>query len=375
MLTLPWQAIVDLIVLTAAIYALLHWSRDARALRVIFGILLVEAAGVAATGFGLVLTAWVLHGVAIASAVLLIMLFQPELRHALNRLEVLTGRRRTGTVAATGFEALAAALYSLAHARRGALVVLRRRDPVNELVKGGVPLGGQLSEEILEAIFRKVSPVHDGAVVIDGHRITRVAAVLPLSPRDDLPRDWGTRHRAAMGLSEQCDAVVLVVSEERGCVSLVHQAGFEIVETEQQLIRRLQELVAGNAAAATRPVIGRREFGLLFLSVAIASVVWAAFLFSGSTVQVFAIPVQFVEVRRDLQLASDAVPVVTVRLRGSNWRLATLPAESLVMRVPLRGFQEGEHTVALGPYGLRMPTGITVDSIVPDEITIQLLTK
>jgi diadenylate cyclase len=160
-----WRLLVDFAVLTTAIYVVLHWSRQARALRVTFGILVLEA-GAWAAG-----RCWpradviraVLHGAAIIAVVALIALFQPELRHAINRLEVTAGTSAHRNAALTGLEAIAAAIFSLAAAHRGALIVVQRRDSINELIQGGVPLGGQLSVEILEAIFRKVSPVHDGA--------------------------------------------------------------------------------------------------------------------------------------------------------------------------------------------------------------------
>jgi DNA integrity scanning protein DisA with diadenylate cyclase activity len=97
------------------------------------------------------------------------------------------------------------AVFALATGR-GALVVLVRQDPVDALVSGGVPLGGTVSKEILEAIFRKVSPVHDGATIIERDRISRVGAILPLTERMDLLSEFGTRHRAAFGLAERCDA-------------------------------------------------------------------------------------------------------------------------------------------------------------------------
>lgn len=158
------------------------------------------------------------------AALIFIVLFQPELRHALNRLEVtLRWPRRRGAHRGA-LEAIATATFSLAAARRGAPIDIGRRDAVAELVRGGLPLGGQISLEILEAIFRKVSPAHAGAALIERDHIVRVGAVLPLAHSEDLPRLWSTRHRAAMGLAEQCDALVIVASEKRGEVTLVHDS-------------------------------------------------------------------------------------------------------------------------------------------------------
>ena len=137
------------------------------------------------------ITVWVLHAAAVSAGVVLIVLFQPELRHALNTLEVVLKRSERRGALSQALEVVSAAAFSLAGAGRGALLVLTRHDSVNELLPGGVPLGGHVSPEILEAIFRKVSPVHDGATIVEGDRITRVGALLPLSQNEKLPRTWG----------------------------------------------------------------------------------------------------------------------------------------------------------------------------------------
>jgi diadenylate cyclase len=203
---LGWRGVVDLVVLATAIYFVLHWSREARALRLTLGILALEASAIVTGRVGLPVTSWVLHASALIAALILVILFQPELRHALSRLEISLRWPRQRAVLQGALEAVSTAMFSLAAARRGALIVIGRRDSVAELVDGGVPLGGQASPEILEATFRKVSPVHDGATLIEGDQIIRVGAILPLARTASLPRAWGTRHRPGMGLAERWDA-------------------------------------------------------------------------------------------------------------------------------------------------------------------------
>lgn len=135
------------------------------------------------------------------AVVLLLVVFQPDIRRALTQLDVLERLlRRPAALVVPRLRAIVDASFALAAARRGALIAIVRRDSVDEWATGGVPLGGEVSSEILEAIFRKVSPVHDGAAIVEGGRISRVAAVLPLSETQGLPGAFGTRHRAAMGL-------------------------------------------------------------------------------------------------------------------------------------------------------------------------------
>lgn len=154
---LEWRGLVDLFVLAAAIYFVLHWSRQARALRVTFGILALEAGAMVSTRVGLPITSWVRHASAVAASLVLIVLFQPELRHALSRLEITLRSPRQRAVLQGVLEAIANATFSLATAKRGALLVIERREPVAELVRGGVPLGGQVSLEIGGSMAHRIA--------------------------------------------------------------------------------------------------------------------------------------------------------------------------------------------------------------------------
>ena len=275
-----WQNLVDFLVLSLFVYLLLRWSRDARALRVTLGILGLEAGALMARQFDLAITVWVLHAAAVTAGVVLIVLFQPELRHALNTLEVALKRSEQGGALSHALEVVSAAAFSLAGAGRGALLVLTRRDSVNELLPGGVPLGGHVSPEILEAVFRKASPVHDGAMIIEGDRITRVGALLPLSQSEKLSGKWGTRHRAGMGLAERSDAVVVVASEERGEVTLMHDGEFCRVHDAGEMLRELRTLFAPEPTALQSKYFSRSGLLLQAIAIVLALVVVTAVSFA-----------------------------------------------------------------------------------------------
>jgi uncharacterized protein (TIGR00159 family) len=370
---LDWRGLVDLLVLAAAIYLVLHWSREARALRVTFGILALEAGAIVSTRFGLPITSWVLHASALVAALVLIVLFQPELRHALSRLDITRRWPRQRAVLLGALEAISNATFSLAAARRGALLVIERREPVAELVRGGVPLGGQVSPEILEAIFRKVSPVHDGATLIEGDQIIRVGAILPLSHTEALPRIWGTRHRAGMGLAERCDALVIVASEERGEVTLMHDSSFETVSTTDALLDSLRTLMPAPARASHWQVFNRRELGLQALAAAIACAIWISALSTGSAVRVRTVPIEFTDVASGLRIVEQSALAVEVRLRGSSWLLDSAEADQVVVRVSLAGLGEGAHSLEISPESLRLPLGVFGDDVSPKRVQIRLM--
>src|SRR5213594_2686562 len=195
MFAVRWQTLVDFVVLTTAIYLLLRWGKEAKAFRVSLAIVGLKAASLLARQFDLIITSLIFDATDLVAVILLLIVYQSELRHALTRLDVLAWflpHRKVATELEV--DAISSAAFSLAGAQCGALMVITRRDSVDELVDGGVKLGGKISSEILEAIFRKKSPVHDGATIIEGDYISRVGAILPLTRRTDVPKEYGTRH-------------------------------------------------------------------------------------------------------------------------------------------------------------------------------------
>jgi diadenylate cyclase len=240
-----WQSVVDFVVLTAALYILLRWAQQARALRVALVVLGLHAAALVSRHFDLVLTSWVLDGAAILAIVVLLLVFQAELRRFFMRLDsLLNWRTQAASNLSETYQSIAQAAFRLASGSIGALIVIVRRNAVWELVSGGITLEASVSPEILEAIFQKTSPVHDGAVIARGDRIVRAAAVLPLTERERVPSYYGTRHRAAMGLSERCDALVVVVSEERAEVTLMEGRRITRFDQEPKLAQTLEKLCA-----------------------------------------------------------------------------------------------------------------------------------
>lgn len=369
-----WQTVLDFAVLAAAIYLVLRWSREARALRVALAILALEATAQLAGYFGLVIAAWILHGASIGAALILIVLFQPELRHALNRLDVALRLRRPSHVLLPALEAISTAAFSLAAAKRGALIVLARRDQVDEMVQHGVHLGGRVSPEILEAIFRKVSPVHDGAAVVEGDQITRVSAILPLSERRDLPRDWGTRHRAAMGLAERCDALVIAASEQRGEVTLLHDGTFEQMERSDQLTVALRSLTLVPSPSAARRYLTPKELGLQAIAIGLAAVIWTiTYPLAGETVRFRTVPIEFTGLAASIRIGDQSATTTQVRLRGTKWRLESIGEGQVIAHASLTGLEEGVHSVAVTAQWSGPPAGVALDGVSPPFVTVRLV--
>src|SRR5512143_2197336 len=211
---------LDIALVTTFVYSAIALLRHTQARLVAGGIVVLMTLFIIAQALDLRLTTWLLQGFFAVFLIILVVIFQEELRQLFERL-ALWGLRR-GTPAAPSFgtaDVLAGTLADLARSRTGALVVLVGAQPVERHLHGGLELGGHLSEPLLKSIFDTSSPGHDGAVVVKKDSIVRFAAQLPLSTDFKQLRGTGTRHSAALGLAERTDALCIVVSEERGTIS------------------------------------------------------------------------------------------------------------------------------------------------------------
>jgi DNA integrity scanning protein DisA with diadenylate cyclase activity len=374
-----WQDAVDFLVLAVALYLVLLWGREARALRAFVAILGLRTGALVGRRLDLPITEWVLDTASLLALVLLLVVFQGQLRRAFTSLEVVLRPLWPGAAVATAaLHAVGDAAFALAGARRGALIVVGRTDPLDALLTGGVPLGGEVSVEILEAIFRKVSPVHDGAAVIVGGRISRVGAVLPLTEREGLPKRYGTRHRAALGLAERSDALTVAVSEERGSVTMFSALEAREFERAEDLVRELERLAGPAKPRASSPL--RRavtaDLGLRAAALGLALLIWSILrLGSGTAVRTVIVPVELSHVRDGLTVSRLSAATVEVRLRGRAWVLESIGTTRLVARLDLGDRGEGAHDVAVDPHALNLPSGLTIEGLSPERIRIDLTTS
>ncbi|MDP4000153.1 MAG: diadenylate cyclase CdaA [bacterium] len=215
------SAVIDFLVVAGILYWLYLVLRETRALGIIYGILIIVIAFLMAKLLGLDLLAFLFANLLTLLFVAIPVLFQPELRRALERLgRIRYGRLRKERRGANGtLDRIVEATKVLSQKKIGAIIVLKRRTGLTDLVTAGVKLDAEVSTPLLLNLFFQGSPLHDGAAIVEGDRVAAAGVMLPLSERD-YGYTMGARHRAAAGITEQSDAVVLVVSEERGIISL-----------------------------------------------------------------------------------------------------------------------------------------------------------
>jgi diadenylate cyclase len=379
-LLLHWHGIVDFLVLAAAFYVLLRWAKQARALRIALGVLGLHAGALLARQFNLMITGWVLDAAAVITIVLLLVVFQPELRRAVMRVDSMLFLWPGPVILQTEtYQAISEAVFELARAGLGALIVIRRRDSIDELVTRGISLGAEVSPQLLEAIFQKTSPLHDGAAIIKDDHIVATSAILPLTRREDIPSFYGTRHRAALGLAERSDAVAIVVSEERSEISLMEGRRVRRIEKGEELVRMLQLLQSrprgksrGLREIMSRIFVSNLRYKLAALG--LAGLIWMmSFLIAGTTVTTVSVPVEFSNVPAGMQIAYQSNTRLEVQLRGSAWLMDSVSLTKLVANFDLSNAHAGRQSLRVDPGILDLPPGIVMERVSPDRLSVLLV--
>jgi len=217
----PVRDTIDIVLVTLGIYWLLMLIRGTRAVQILIGLIVLIAASMASEMFQLVTLRLILDNFLSSAVLIIIVLFQHDIRRALARV----GRGFFPTVSAQQesqmLEEIVRASQILSQKRVGALIVLERETSLDDQIEAGSPIDAAVSKELLTSLFLPYSPLHDGAVIIQHGRIAQAGCILPLTLRSDLPEGVGTRHRAAVGITEETDALVIVVSEETATISVV----------------------------------------------------------------------------------------------------------------------------------------------------------
>ncbi len=258
-----WTSIIDIGLVAFVIYWLFILIRGTRAVRIVIGMSILYLVYLAAILFGFDLLRRLLETAAVVGLFAVVVVFQPELRRGLEQIGRIGSFNRffvSSEVAEAERVAreISRAARILAGSRHGALIALERETGLQDLAtESGVPIHADLRAELLVTIFYRGTALHDGAVIISGDRITSAGVLLPMSQTVLDSERYGTRHRAAIGISEQTDAVVIVVSEETSSISLVIRGRIERNLTEQQLRRRLFNLIRPQAPRRAVPFLRR----------------------------------------------------------------------------------------------------------------------
>jgi diadenylate cyclase len=258
------RAALDILIIAVLIYYVLKLLRGTRAVQMLVAIVLLVILYRAARWAQFEMVQWLLDTLLPYVAIALIVLFQPEIRRALDRFgrNITLSRFSSGSPASSYDDVVLAAGY-FSQNRIGTLIAFERDVGLRIYVESGIPIDANMSYDLLLAIFRPGSPLHDGAVILQGARIASAACFLPLSLNPMISNQLGTRHRAAIGVTEESDAVVVVVSEQTGAISLAVGGAIEVGLSIEQLNDRLANLFRRFRSTMALPVpsSGARSIG------------------------------------------------------------------------------------------------------------------
>jgi len=249
-------AVVEILILATVMYLLLRFLRGSRGAVVLRGMILLIGLSIgivflAASLLELEHITWVFEKLAALFLVALVVIFQPELRRGLLRLGLNPVFRGLVRASSPAIDEIVEAASKMSARKVGALIAIQREVPLNSYIEGGTAMNAEITSELLQTIFHPGSALHDGAVVVQGRRISAAGCLFPLTENPELSKSLGTRHRAGLGLTEESDAVVVLVSEETGKLSIALdgklQQGLSTDELRDQLTRLCIESVEGGS--------------------------------------------------------------------------------------------------------------------------------
>jgi uncharacterized protein (TIGR00159 family) len=366
--------LIDIGVVASLAWVGLRLVRRTRARPALLGLATLFGIYLVARQFGLGLTAANFQAFFAVLVLILVVVFQDDLRRIFEQVGAWVSRRgSTEEVTGAGpIEVVVRAIERLAATRTGALVVVPGREPIDRHVEGGVELDGRVSEPLLLSLFDDSSPGHDGAVVLSGDRVSRFALHLPLSADRDQLVGVGTRHAAALGLSERTDAFCIVVSEERGTISIANSGRLREVGRPRALAIELRRHRRPPREAKGRGWLQPR-FRDALLAVGIAAGLWVVQV-PGSVVTEAEVEAAVVVEKLPEEFRLEAIDpeTVTVRLTGRRRDLMLARQGQIEVRVDALLARLGRRSFTVSPDLVAHPEGLEVTSVRPGRVKISI---
>ena len=372
--TVRWQDYVDITLNSYILLRLYVLFRGTHVFRVLIGIALLWFSQRIAVSLGLILTSWAMQGITALAAFIIIVVFRNEIRSVLQAKTlkaILWGFPQKPVT--TPISIIAQSAFELAQRHCGALIILPGMEDITDVVHSGIPWNGLVSKEMIASIFWHDNPVHDGAVIIQGDQVVEVGVILPLSHSKDLPSDYGTRHRAAAGLAEATDALVVLVSEERGKVLVAKGPDMHVINQKAALEQVLQEHLGLTSEELAYPRKGKVRFGIAALvSVMFITGVWFSFTRGLYTLITLEIPIEYMNSDPGIEIIDTSLTAVRLDLSGSGALIRSIQPEQVKVRLDLSKGVIGHNTFNIKPENVSLPPGIFLKAVKPPVVEVTL---
>ncbi len=372
--SLRWQDIADILLNSYILFRLYVLFRGTHVFRVITVIAFLWIVQQIALFFGLVLTSWAMQGISAVAALIIIVVFRNEIRSVLqakNLKTILWGLSHNAVDSPT--DVIVNSVKELSRKQIGALIVLPAKDDLLDTIQGGISWNGTISKEMIISIFWPDNPVHDGAVIIEGNKISKAGVILPLSHRTDLPSKYGTRHRAALGLAETSDAMALVVSEETGNISVAQNSELKEIVNDIQLVSMLNEHAGISVKKNDYHKKEKIELaGAALLSVLFITGVWFSFSRGSDTLITMDIPVEYTKPDTGMEIIDTSANSVHLSLGGSGALIKSIQPEQVRVKIDMDNAVIGNNTFTITRENITLPPGIHLKKITPEVVAVTL---
>ena len=370
-----WRAVLDILLITAGLFFLNRTLLRLGTWKIMAGIFMALLVFVLANALNLQGIEWIYQNVSHVAVLGLIVIFQPELRKVLEKaVSVAPARHRDQDSQLPAL--IAEGFMKLAHDRCGAILVFPGKEPIRDKLSGGYQLNAIPSIPLILSIFDPNSPGHDGAVLIEGNRLTQFGVRLPMSQSARLSEDYGTRHHAAMGLAEQTDALALVVSEERGRVSAFVNGEMRPLANAGEITRAIIEhqREMGFLKRDNAPRIRKGTIFQLAVSLIVASTFWSTLIVAQREIveRVLPVTIDYTSPAENLAMVGDKEDEVKLHLTGPKSDMDTLIANPPTVKIDLSRMARGSQTIIITSENLRLPKGVTLLDTSPQQLKLTL---
>ncbi len=371
--TLGIKDIVDILInayILFRIYVLFYGTALFRAL---IGIVIIFILQRISVNIGLIMTSYILQGIITIGLFVLVIGFRHEFRGILQTKNPgdIFWRLRRKTINKSIFQDIIDAVFYLSEKKVGAIIVIPGKNNVEPFISGGIQIDSKINRELIESIFMSRGPLHDGALILHNDKIKKAGAILPLSKKEDIPIYYGTRHRAALGLSEVCDALIIVVSEETGGVSIA--IGGEIFPIDDK--KDLKLILDSHLGEITKKETGKEYLSYYtgaLICLLVVSGVWFIFTRGQTSFSSVTVPVEIIKKSPELDIISTSPNNIKLTLSGPRMILRSIDKNDINLFIKIRDNKPGRYVYDITEKNLSLPPGIKIVKLTPERIIINL---
>jgi diadenylate cyclase len=373
---LNWKAFLDVFLMGTLVFLFYRTFRGLGTWRVFLGILISITVLVIASLLQLEGMTWVYSNLTQVALLGVIVIFQPEIRKVFERT-VSLARNKSDTEKSGLPDMLADALFALSEQKRGAIIVLPGKESVRQWISGGFVVDAKPSLPLIMSIFDPHSPGHDGALIIKNGKVAWFGTRLPVSKSNDLPSEYGTRHNAALGLTEVTDALVLVVSEERGNITCFCEGKIIKIKDKEALRERIETHWERASSYIPKGENKRYKWQLgveICSSLFLATIFWFFLIAANTQIseKTVVLPIEYTSIPQHLALVSNKSNQSTFHLAGPKAELDAFATSRSSIKIDLSKAMAGKQTLAINEGSIQLPKRVRILAMDPSSLSITL---